>query len=311
MINHIVLKSLNELADLSRKIDDRNTDKVDISRKIIALIQKLPDEGVRLGALVSLCLWDPSARLCRFTCDSLANSSHPWAAKVFASRGITDHSAAWQIKRRDQLNKLNLETPRSVSSTLKVLLQEKAFVAGSQSFSYSDDSLCDLITTALSNSSSAGFSFGETIIEIATSSPISNRQASFLTKLGLVTQFLPISSIVVSESPKQLDNIFDIPSAPFWKIDWFIRDDTRTYTYLGRINSKQIGLIPNHSLTRLEYQEILTLPSRIRFQQLSALLNDISIESELRDHFSSIVYQLSGEPDWSNQIDAIGSQIHR
>lgn len=309
MPNVPIPEFLTKLSSLSANARHAHADKTDLSRRIAALVYSVPQEPLMLGSLVSLCLWDQSPKRCRFTCDAFANSSYPWAGKVFAQKGITDSSAAWQIKRRNQLSKLSFESPAAVTAPIHLILREDELQIANRVITYDDRAAFEVLETATKVVSGSDFTFEQHILSVEATEQLLPHQAELLAKLAQLSRFLPFTIIVISDSAQVFEQEFDDPDKDYGEIYWFIKNSSNRYAFLGAANAELPSFIPTRYLSNLSSQEVFTVPGSIRFHRLVKSFGPAINVDEMKEQFNKGFSETLKDSFWSTRVDAIGNHF--
>lgn len=309
MPNVPIPEFLTKLSSLSSNARNAHADKTDPSRRIAALVYSVPHEPLMLGSLVSLCLWDPSPKRCRFTCDAFANSSYPWAGKIYAQKGITDPSAAWQIKRRNQLSKLSFESPTAVTAPIHLILRKDELQIANRVITYDDRAVFEVLEAATNLVSGSDFTFEQHILSVEATEQLKPHHAEFLAKLAQLSRFLPFTIIFITDSAKTFEQIFDDPDKDYGEIYWFIKDTSNLYSFLGTANAEFPSFIPTRYLSNLSSQEVFTVPGSIRFHRLVKSFGSAVNVDEMKEQFNKGFSETLKDSLWSTRVDAIGNHF--
>ena len=309
MPNVQIPEFLTKLSSLSAKAQHAHADKTDLSRRISALVYSVPQEPLALGSLVSLCLWDQSPTRCRFACDAFANSSYPWAGKIFAQKGITDSSAAWQIKRRNQLNKLSFESPSAVTGPIHLILRKDELQIANRAITYDDRAVFEVLETATEIVSGSDFTFEQHILSIEATEQLLPHHAELLAKLAQLSRFLPFTIVVISDSAQVFEQKFDDPNKDYGEIYWFIKNARNRYAFLGTANAEHPSFIPTRYLSNLSSQEVFTVPGSIRFHRLVKSFGSAINVDEMKEQFNKGFPERLKDSFWSTRVDAIGNHF--
>lgn len=309
MPNVPIPEFLTKLSSLSANARNAHADKTDLSRRIAALVYSVPHEPLMLGSLVSLCLWDQSPKRCRFTCDAFANSSYPWAGKIYAHKGITDPSAAWQIKRRNQLSKLSFESPAAVTAPIHLILRKDELQIANRVITYDDRAVLEVLEAATNLVSGSDFTFEQHILSVEATEQLKPHHAEFLAKLAQLSRFLPFTIIFITDSAKTFEQIFDEPDKDYGEIYWFIKDSSNLYSFLGTANAEFPSFIPTRYLSNLSSQEVITVPGSIRFHRLVNSFGSAVNVDEMKEQFNKGFSETLKDSLWSTRVDAIGNHF--
>ncbi|OFK63351.1 hypothetical protein [Corynebacterium sp. HMSC078A10] len=309
MPNVPIPEFLTKLSSLSANARNAHADKTDLSRRIAALVYSVPHEPLMLGSLVSLCLWDQSPKRCRFTCDAFANSSYPWAGKIYAQKGITDSSAAWQIKRRNQLSKLSFESPAAVAAPIHLILRKDELQIANRVITYDDRAVLEVLEAATNLVSGSDFTFEQHILSVEATEQLKPHHAEFLAKLAQLSRFLPFTIIFITDSAKTFEQIFDEPDRDYGEIYWFIKDSSSLYSFLGTANAEFPSFIPTRYLSNLSSQEVITVPGSIRFHRLVKSFGSAVNVDEMKEQFNKGFSETLKDSLWSTRVDAIGNHF--